>query len=120
MSKGSAADRAGLHKLCKEARRQGHLVVISRLEGNSVTPTLVSSEGLIHCCENAEIRDRLTNAIDRREDVLFHVMAWADLKSPPVAQTNGPETLLPPAMVELDEDQGMNPHSSRKNAVLNL
>ena len=91
-------------------------MVISRLEGNSITPSLVSSEGLIHCCDNAEIRDRLTNAIDRQEDVQLHLMAWSDLKCPPIP-LNGPEILLPPATdhMELDVNQVKVPHSNRKD-----
>lgn len=105
VSKGSAADRSGLRKLCKEARQQGNIVVISRLEANSVAPSLVSSDGLIHCVDNVEIRDRLTNAIHRREDVQLHIMAWSELRCISVPPVIGPESLLPPVtdLMELDE-----------------
>ena len=107
-------------KFCHEARQQGHQVVISRLEGNSITPSIVSSEGWIHCRDNAEIKDRLTNTIDRQEDVQLHLMAWSDVMCPPIPLT-GPEILLPPATdhMELDVNQAKVPHSTREDAYPN-
>lgn len=96
VSKGTAADRAGVRKLCHEASQRGHLVVISRLEGDSIAPSLVSSEGLIQCCDNSEISSRLTNAINRREDVQLHIMAWSGLRCLKTPQVQGSENLLPP------------------------
>ncbi|XP_008798886.2 uncharacterized protein LOC103713657 [Phoenix dactylifera] len=96
VSKGLAADRAGLLKLYKEASDAGQLVLICRLEGRSLIPSEVSTKGLIRCCDHADIKKRLAAAIEQMEEVHLHIMAWSDQKSfTPIPSTMGPLTLLP-------------------------
>ncbi|KAG6608346.1 hypothetical protein SDJN03_01688, partial [Cucurbita argyrosperma subsp. sororia] len=78
VTKGSAADRCGLGSLLEEAKTTNHLLLIARLEGKSVIPSNVSSTGLIHCCDQAEIRSTLTSAMDRMDSVRLHIMALPD------------------------------------------
>ncbi|XVE97741.1 hypothetical protein REPUB_Repub03eG0044700 [Reevesia pubescens] len=96
VTKGSAADRAGLHQLLEEANAQKHLLVISRLEGKSLMPSTVSSSGLIHCCDHNEIRDTLTSAIDGMDIIQLHIMAWPNQTRPDIHQAIGAATLRPP------------------------
>jgi hypothetical protein len=76
VTKGLAADRAGLGHLREEAIATGYLVVISRLEGKSIMPSNACSDGLIHCCDHNEIRDTLTSAIAQMDIIQLHIMAW--------------------------------------------
>lgn len=78
VTKGSAADRCGLGSLLEEAKTTNHLLLIARLEGKSVIPSNVSSTGLIHCCDQAEIRSTLVSAMDRMDSVRLHIMALPD------------------------------------------
>ncbi|OWM63344.1 hypothetical protein CDL15_Pgr022089 [Punica granatum] len=98
---GSAAERAGLGHLHEEANAKGHLLVISRLEGKSVMPSSVCSSGLINCCNHNDIRDVLTQAIERTEGIRIHIMAWpnqARLASPRgmVSTLQPPSGFAPP------------------------
>lgn len=95
-TKGSAADRAGLGSLHEEARGSGHQLVISRLEGKSLMPSNVSSAGLIHCCDQTEIRDTLTLAIDQMDRILIHVMKWPNQACPQTLQPVGAAASLRP------------------------
>ncbi|OVA08377.1 hypothetical protein BVC80_209g108 [Macleaya cordata] len=87
VTKGSAADRAGLGRLQKEASETGHLVVISRLEGKSVIPSTVSSTdtGLVHCCDIDELKGTIASAMDEMNELNLHVMGWPAPKAPPTA-----------------------------------
>ncbi|XP_015084852.1 uncharacterized protein LOC107028336 [Solanum pennellii] len=76
VAKGTAAERAGLVHLFEEANKSKHHVVISRLEGKSVLPSTVSSEGLIYCCDHADIKDTLNLAMERSESIRLHIMSW--------------------------------------------
>ncbi|KAE8689078.1 Transducin family protein / WD-40 repeat family protein [Hibiscus syriacus] len=76
VTEGSAADRAGLQQLLAEADDKKLLLVISRLEGKSVMPSSVDSDGFIHCCDHNEIKDTLTSAIEGMDIVQLHIMAW--------------------------------------------
>ncbi|KAH7523861.1 hypothetical protein FEM48_Zijuj06G0056900 [Ziziphus jujuba var. spinosa] len=97
VTKGSAADRAGLGSLHDEACGSGHLLVMSRLEGKSLMPSHVSSGGLIHCCDHTELRDTLTSAIDQMDRIQIHVMAWPNqTRLNNVPQPLGVATLRPP------------------------
>ncbi|KAI3708969.1 hypothetical protein L2E82_38606 [Cichorium intybus] len=93
---GSAADRAGLRQLFETAIEMGHLVVISRLEGKSVMPTSVSSDGLLHCCDHDDIRDTLVGAIDQQESISLHVMSWPTTQNISRTQSVGAAVLRPP------------------------
>ncbi|KAK7351301.1 hypothetical protein VNO77_10637 [Canavalia gladiata] len=73
---GSSADRAGIKELYEEAIANGFLMVISRLQGKSVMPTRACSAGLVHCCDQSEIKDILTSAMDQYEAIQLHLMAW--------------------------------------------
>ncbi|XVF48730.1 hypothetical protein PTKIN_Ptkin03bG0213000 [Pterospermum kingtungense] len=96
VTKGSAADRAGLQQLLEEANANKHLLVISRLEGKSVMPTSVSSAGLIHCCHQNEIRNTLTSAIYQMDIIQLHIMAWPNQTRPDTRKAIGAATLQPP------------------------
>ncbi|XP_071726938.1 uncharacterized protein [Rutidosis leptorrhynchoides] len=93
VTKDSAADRAGLRQLFENSIETGHLVVLSRLEAKSVIPTMVSSDGLIHCCDHGDIRETLVGAVNQQECIGLHIMSW------PMAQNHGvgvAATLRPP------------------------
>ncbi|KAJ1423402.1 hypothetical protein SESBI_12333 [Sesbania bispinosa] len=92
----SSADRAGLRELHEEAIANGSLLVISRLEGKSIMPTSVCSDGLIHCCDQSEIKDNLNSAIDQYETIHLHVMAWPNQTRLSPTQAFGFAALLPP------------------------
>ncbi|KAF8401054.1 hypothetical protein HHK36_014357 [Tetracentron sinense] len=97
VSRGSAADRAELGRLCEQANATGHLVVISRLDGKSLMPSTASSIGLIHCCDHNEVKDILTSAIDRMDSIHLHVMAWPARKAhPSTPHAFGVASLRPP------------------------
>ncbi|KAJ6862569.1 hypothetical protein NC652_039425 [Populus alba x Populus x berolinensis] len=53
----------GLSNLYEEANIGGHLLVISRLEGKSLTPSIVCSMGLMHCCDQNEVKDSRHNFV---------------------------------------------------------
>ncbi|XP_068663088.1 uncharacterized protein [Aristolochia californica] len=76
VAKGSAADRAGLRQLREQAAASGKLMIISRLEGHSLMPSTVSSTGLIHCCDHAEVKQTLASAIERMDGIDLYIMAW--------------------------------------------
>lgn len=84
---GTAAERAGLGELFEQANRTGHMLVISRLQGKSLMPSSVDSEGLIHCCENADIKHALFSALERTEGIQLHFMGWPNqtVSDPPVS-----------------------------------
>ncbi|XP_027190782.2 uncharacterized protein [Cicer arietinum] len=93
---GTSADRGGLKELHEEATANGFLLVISRLEGKSKMPTSVCSDGLIHCCDHAEMKDLLVSAIDQYEIIHLHVMAWPNQTRSSPTQVVGFAALLPP------------------------
>lgn len=95
VTKGSAAERAGLRSLYEEAYASGHLLVISRLEGKSVMPSSVCTAGLINCCDHYEIRDTLISAIEQQERIMLHIMAWPN-QTRPYPQAACVATLRPP------------------------
>ncbi|OMO67001.1 Plant regulator RWP-RK [Corchorus capsularis] len=82
VTKGSAADRAGLQQLLEEASAKSHLLIISRLQGKSLMPSSVSSAGFIHCCDHNEIKDTLTSAINQMDIIQLHIMAWPNQTRP--------------------------------------
>ncbi|KAL3745638.1 hypothetical protein ACJRO7_014714 [Eucalyptus globulus] len=86
MTKGSAADRAGLGRIHKEANAAGHLLVVSRLEGKSQMPSNACSEGLIPCCEHSDIREVLTAASDAMDRIKIHIMGWPNQTHPNTSQ----------------------------------
>ncbi|KAK6119696.1 hypothetical protein DH2020_046564 [Rehmannia glutinosa] len=73
---GTAAERAGLGHLFEQAKRTGHLLVISRLQGKSLMPSTVDSEGLIHCCDYADIKQALFSALEKTDSIKLHIMSW--------------------------------------------
>ncbi|KAJ0911237.1 hypothetical protein HanRHA438_Chr06g0261041 [Helianthus annuus] len=96
VTKGSAADRAGLLKLFENSIETGHIMVISRLEGKSVMPTMAMSDGLIVCCDHNDIRETLVGAVDQLETMQLHIMSWPTLQSGSRTQPVGAATLRPP------------------------
>lgn len=97
VTRGSAADRAGLGQLWEEANKTGSLVVIARLEGRSLLPSTVSSAGLISCCDHSEIKDTLNSMMDQMENVHLQVMAWPNQTFPQAPQATGAAKLRPPS-----------------------
>ncbi|KAI3468079.1 hypothetical protein Pfo_024742 [Paulownia fortunei] len=95
VSTGTAAERAGLGHLFEQANRTGHLLVISRLQGKSLMPSTVDSEGLIHCCDNADIKQALFSALEKTDSIQLHIMSWPNetVAAPPVS---GAAALRPP------------------------
>lgn len=93
---GSAADRAGLRQLFENSIEMGHMVVISRLEGKNVMPTMVSSDGLLHCCNHDDIRDTLVGAVDQLESISLHIMSWPTTQNIHTTQPVGAAALRPP------------------------
>lgn len=69
-----------------------YLLLISRLEGRSVIPSNVSSTGLIHCCDQAEIRSTLVSAMDRMDSVRLHIMALPDSSDAQANETSKLQT----------------------------
>ncbi|XP_051119601.1 uncharacterized protein LOC127243557 [Andrographis paniculata] len=100
VTQGTAAARAGLGDLFEEAKRSEHLLIVSRLQGKSLTPSTVDSEGLIHCCDNNEIKEALFSAMERRDSIQLHVMSWPKkttaASSAPTSQSGPAATLHPP------------------------
>lgn len=76
VTRGTAADRAGLRQLSEQANKTGQLVVISRLEGKSLMPSQASSAGLLHCCDNADIKETLNSAMEDLDTIKLHIMSW--------------------------------------------
>ncbi|KAL7591059.1 hypothetical protein Lser_V15G33653 [Lactuca serriola] len=93
---GSAADRASLRQLFENSIEMGHMVVISRLEGKNVMPTMVSSDGLLHCCDHDDIRDTLVGAVDQLESISLHIMSWPTTQNIHTTQPVGAASLRPP------------------------
>ncbi|KAH6804720.1 hypothetical protein C2S51_032967 [Perilla frutescens var. frutescens] len=95
VSRGTAAERAGLGQLFEQANKTRHLLVISRLQGKSLMPSTVDSDGLIHCCDNADIRHELFLAMEKADSVQLHLMSWPNetVATSPVA---GAAALRPP------------------------
>lgn len=97
VTKGSAADRAGLRELFEKSAETGHMVVISRLQGKSVMPTLVSSDSLLHCCDHGDIKETLIGAVDQLETIRLHLMALPSTTlSGSTTPSVGVATLRPP------------------------
>ncbi|PIN24000.1 hypothetical protein CDL12_03303 [Handroanthus impetiginosus] len=92
----SAADRAGLGDLLDQANRTHHLLVISRLQGKSLKPSIVDSEGLIHCCDNADIKETVSSAIEKSESIQIHIMSWPNQTVPAAPSSSAAATLQPP------------------------
>ncbi|KAK8975742.1 hypothetical protein V6N11_057584 [Hibiscus sabdariffa] len=95
VTKDSAADRAGLQQLLEQADAKKHLLVISRLEGKSVTPSSVDSDGFIHCCDHNEIQDTLISAIEGMDIIQLHIMAWPNQTRPENSQAVAAVSLWP-------------------------
>ncbi|XP_056177035.1 uncharacterized protein LOC115671332 [Syzygium oleosum] len=96
VTKGSAADRAGLGCIHEEAHAAGHLLVVSRLEGKSLLPSNVCYEGLIYCCEHSDIREVLTAAIDTMDRIKIHNMGWPNQTRLNTSPAMGAAALRPP------------------------
>ncbi|KAK1375747.1 Plant regulator RWP-RK [Heracleum sosnowskyi] len=97
VTRGTAADRAGLRQLYEEAQKTKHLVIISRLEGKSLMPSKACSVGLIHCCDNADIKETLTSAMEDLDSIKLHIMSWPNnTTSTNPLRRAGAATLRPP------------------------
>ncbi|KAL2545055.1 hypothetical protein Fot_14288 [Forsythia ovata] len=96
VSKGTAADRAGLGQLLEQANGTGNLVVMSRLQGKSLMPSTVDSEGLIHCCDNADIKETLISAMDRMDSIQFYIMSCSNHINTGTPPPTGAAILRPP------------------------
>lgn len=96
VSKGTAADRAGLNHLLEQANETRNLVVMSRLQGKSLMPSIVDSEGLIHCCDNADIKETLISAMDIMESIQLHVMSYPNHINVGTPLATGAAILKPP------------------------
>ncbi|CAJ2643786.1 unnamed protein product [Trifolium pratense] len=94
--KDTSADRGGLRELHEEATANGFLLVISRLDDKNTIPTSVCSDGLIHCCDHAEIKNLLISAIGQYETIQLHVMAWPNQTRSSQNHVVGFSALLPP------------------------
>ncbi|KAH1244623.1 hypothetical protein GmHk_06G015198 [Glycine max] len=95
--RGSPADRAGVREMYEESSANGFLLVISRLQCKSIMPTSACSAGLVHCCDQSEMKDILTSAIDQYETIQLHVMAWPNQTRPsPIPDVGGFAALLHP------------------------
>ncbi|KAL5193046.1 Pentatricopeptide repeat-containing protein [Glycine soja] len=83
--RGSPADRAGVREMYEESSANRFLLVISRLQCKSIMPTSACSAGLVHCCDQSEMKDILTSAIDQYETIqnqniphhALHFFNWA-------------------------------------------
>ncbi|KAK6912853.1 LOW QUALITY PROTEIN: hypothetical protein RJ641_022454 [Dillenia turbinata] len=97
VAKGTEADLAGLAQLHFKANETGYLLVISRLEGKSLMPSDVCSEGLISCHEDGEIKELLLFAVDEMDGIHLHIMTWPNQTPVLASRTNGVGmTLRPP------------------------
>ncbi|KAL2346583.1 hypothetical protein Fmac_000583 [Flemingia macrophylla] len=94
--RGSPADRAGMRELYEESSANGFLLVISRLQCKSIMPMNACSAGLVHCCEQSEIKEILSSAIEQYETIQLHVMAWPNQTRPSPIPAIGFANLLPP------------------------
>lgn len=82
--------------LLEEANKSKHHLVISRLEGKSLLPSTVSSEGLIYCCDHADIKDTLNLAMERSESIRLHIMSWPNQTMQNTTGSIGTAVLMPP------------------------
>ncbi|CAN4128336.1 unnamed protein product [Withania somnifera] len=96
VAKGTAAERSGLVHLFEQANKSKHHLVISRLEGKSLLPSTVSSEGLIYCCDNDDIKETLSLAIERNESIKLHIMSWPNEITQNTTGPIGAAALMPP------------------------
>ncbi|KAG4394362.1 hypothetical protein JHK82_054943 [Glycine max] len=95
--RGSPADRAGVREMYEELSANEFLLVISRLQCKSIMPMNVCSASLVHCCDQSEMKDILTSAIDQYEMIQVHVMAWSNQTRPsPIPDVGGLAALLHP------------------------
>ena len=95
--RGSPADRAGVREMYEELSANEFLLVISRLQCKSIMPMNVCSASLVHCCDQSEMKDILTSAIDQYEMIQVHVMAWPNQTRPsPIPDVGGLAALLHP------------------------
>ncbi|KAG9457710.1 hypothetical protein H6P81_002218 [Aristolochia fimbriata] len=101
VTKGSAGDRAGLEVLREQAAAMGQLMIISRMEGHSLMPSTVSSTGLIHCCDHADVKQTLASAVERMDGIKLCIMAWPTLRRSGPCRFSHLEALRPP------EDSGV-------------
>lgn len=62
-------------------------------------PSEASPEGLIQCCDQGSIKERLAAAMSELEEVGLHIMAWPKERPvrAPDSKLDGPAILLPPA-----------------------
>lgn len=95
ITKGTAAERAGLGHLLEQASETGHRLVISRLQGKSLMPSTVDTEGLIHCCDDADIRQTLFTAMENTDNIKLHIMSWPN-EMAALPSECGAVTLRPP------------------------
>ncbi|KAJ6856671.1 hypothetical protein NC651_038356 [Populus alba x Populus x berolinensis] len=72
------------------------LLVISRLEGKSLMPSSVCSMGLIHCCDQNEVKDTLISSIDEMDSMQIHPMVWPNQTHSSNTQANVVANLQPP------------------------
>lgn len=96
VTKETAAERAGLGDLLEQANKTGHLVVISRLEGKSLVPSTVCCNGLIQCCDNAEVKETLASAVEEMDSIRVHIMSWPNKMIQQAPQALDISTLRPP------------------------
>ncbi|CAI9755743.1 unnamed protein product [Fraxinus pennsylvanica] len=96
VSKGTAAERAGLSQLLEQASRTRNLVVMSRLQGKILIPSTVDSEGLIHCCDNADIKETLIAAMERMDSIQLHIMSCPNQGNIGTPLATGAAILRPP------------------------
>ncbi|XP_074377755.1 uncharacterized protein LOC141719276 [Apium graveolens] len=89
VTRGTAADRAGLRQLYEEARKSRHLV-------KSLVPTKASCVGLIHCCDNTDIKETLTSAMEDLDSIKLHIMCWPNNTSTNPLRRASAVTLRPP------------------------
>ncbi|XP_060210517.1 uncharacterized protein LOC132637448 [Lycium barbarum] len=96
IAKGTAAERAGLVHLFEQGKQSKHHPVISRLEGKSLLPSTVSPEGLIYCCDHADIKETLNLAMERSESIRLHIMSWPNQTTQNTTRSIGAAALMPP------------------------
>ncbi|XP_019241914.1 PREDICTED: uncharacterized protein LOC109221946 [Nicotiana attenuata] len=96
VTKGTAAERAGLVHLFEQANKSEQLLVISRLEGKSLLPSTVSPEGLIYCCDHGDIKETLNLAMERSDSIRLHIMSWPNQTTQNTTRSFGAAVLMPP------------------------